>query len=124
MTKVLVEHYERELTDRLRAKIKQTNRMLLEDIHRKANPTTPFLDGDLRQLVIKTTAGLNGTITWTVPYAQYQERGRRRYQPYHEVKNYTTPGTGKEFAKKAVKKVMTDMPRIKKYLNFGSRYLP
>lgn len=121
---VIVEHYERELTDRLRAKIKQTNRMLLEDIHRTANPTTPYLDGDLRQLVTKTTAGLTGTITWTVPYAQYQERGRRRYPPLHIVKNYTTPGTGKGFAKKAVKKVMTNTPRIKRYLNFGSKYVP
>lgn len=121
---IIVEHYERELTDRLRTKVKQANRMLLEDIHRTANHTTPFLDGDLRQLVTKTTAGLRGTIVWTVPYAQYQERGRRRYPPYHEVKHYTTPGTSKGFAKRAVKKVMYDTRRLKRYINFGSTYRP
>lgn len=124
MSKVIVEHYERELLDRLRSKIKITNRLLLEDIHRTSRFRTPLKDGDLREQVSKTTYGLEGSIIWTVPYAQYQERGRRRYAPYHTVKNYSTPGTGKGFAKQAVKKVMKNTPKIARYLNFGSAYRP
>lgn len=37
----------------------------------------------------------------SVQYAAYQERGRRKNPPYHEVRHYTTPGTGAHFLRNA-----------------------
>lgn len=85
-------------------------RRILEAIHREANPLTPYKDNGLRSSVIKhLTDNYNGFITWKVPYAAAQEQGGRRDPRtgrYIEFKNYTTPGTGKEYAKRAMKKVM------------------
>lgn len=121
---VVVKHHEPELIARLNAKIAMCNRLLLEDIHRESQYKTPLKDGDLREQVTKTVnqTEKTGTITWTVPYASYQERGKR-FDGSHVVKNYTTPGTGKDFAKNAVKSVMTPQ-RLAKYLDFGSNYRP
>lgn len=107
MSRVVVEHEEDQARQRLRAKVMMANRMLVEDIHREANKTTPMLHSNLRRNVIKTVEGLNGVIEWQEPYASYQERGRRKNPPYHEVKHYTTPGTSAGFAKRAVEEVMT-----------------
>lgn len=123
MAEVIVKHYEANLTNRLTSKIRLANRMIIEDIHRESQYKTPFKDGDLREQVSKTTEGLSGIITWTVPYASYQERGMRA-DGSHVVKNYTTPGTGKDFAKNAVKEVLNDTQRLKRYLSFGSTYRP
>lgn len=119
---VKVEHYENNLSKRLNAKLMMCNRLLLEDIHRESQYKTPMRDGDLREQVTKTVEGKSGIITWTVPYAAYQERGKR-FDGSHIVRNYTTPGTGKDFAKNAVKSVVTPQ-RLSKYLDFGSAYRP
>lgn len=111
---VTVNHYEARLKDRMNAKLKMCNRLLLEDIHRESLKATPLKDGDLRELVTKIVDGKSGIITWTVPYASYQERGQR-YDGSHIVKHYTTPGTGKNFARNAVIKVVTP-ENIKRYL--------
>lgn len=112
-----VTHKERYLQQKLVNQISMANRLLLEDIHRESQPSTPFKGGDLREQVDKRVDGLEGTITWKVPYASYQERGKR-YDGSHVVRHYTTPGTGKNFAKKAVRKVVTP-EHISKYIGFG-----
>lgn len=112
---VKVEHYETRLKRRLQARIRLTNRRLLEDIHVASLPMTPFLTGDLRGQVYKTTTEYTGTITWTVPYAAYQERGMRK-DGSHVVKHYSKPNTNKHFAKRAVQKVVTNR-NIKKYMD-------
>lgn len=85
-------------------------RRMLEGIHREANPITPYKDNGLRSSVFKGMIDNNhGYITWRVPYAAAQEQGGRRDPrtgKYIEFQHYTTPGTGKEFAKQALEKVM------------------
>jgi hypothetical protein len=94
------------LMKRQRARIQITNRLLLEQIQAYANPITPMNKTvQLRNNVSKTIDGLSGIITWKVPYASYQNRGRR-YDGTHVVKHYTTAGTGKGFADTAVKIVV------------------
>lgn len=109
------------IINNLKARTKLANRMLLEDIHRESRFKTPMSkglpsDGDLREQVTKRVEGNSGIITWTVPYASYQERGMR-YDKSHVVRRYTTPGTGKEFAKKAVKKSL-ETKNLKRYFRF------
>ncbi|MCF0232586.1 MAG: hypothetical protein HUJ63_10070 [Enterococcus sp.] len=86
-------------------KVMITNRNLLEDIYKNSRNITPYKDGDLRQLVTRRVENGNGVIVWTVPYAQYQERGKR-WDGTHVVRHYTTPGTGKYFARTAVEQSM------------------
>lgn len=96
-------------------------RFLLDDIHSAANPITPLKDMGLRTSVYKTmgipeNGIVRGTIEWRVPYAQYQERGRRYNDPPYTVRHYTTPGTGKHFASRAVQKSLQQIP-----MYFGGR---
>lgn len=116
MSRVIVEHNEDASRRRLRANVIMANRMLIEDIHREANPTTPLRDNFLRRNVSKTVDGLNGIIEWHEPYASYQERGMR-YDGSHVVKHYTTPGTSAGFAKRAVEKVVTPT-NIRRYMGY------
>lgn len=123
MSKAVVKHNEDYLVNRLTSKIKLANRLILEDIHRESRFKTPMskglpTDGDLREQVSKTVEDLSGIIEWKVPYAQYQERGKRRDGSY-VVKRYTTPGTGKEFAKNAVQKVLNEKTLRKYFVNGG-----
>lgn len=111
---IIYKDYSTRVTARLRSIEAMVNRLLLEDIHRTANKTTPLKDGDLREQVSKLVDGKRGVITWKVPYASYQERGMR-YDGSHVVKNYTTPGTNKEFAKKAVEETITTKTLLRYY---------
>lgn len=85
-------------------------RRILEDIHREANDITPYKDNGLRSSVTKQMLDNNhGYISWNVPYAAAQEQGGRtdpRTGKYIEFQNYTTLGTGKEYAKTALDRVM------------------
>lgn len=92
-------------------------RLMLEDIHRNSNSITPMADTKyLRTGVRKRLVNNNeGFIEWMAPYAAYQERGKR-LDGSHVVKHYTTPGTGKEFANKSVKKTMSN---ARKFLRMG-----
>lgn len=111
---IVYNDYSARVMARLRSKESLINRLLLEDIHRAANKTTPLKDGDLREQVSKLVDGQRGIITWKVPYASYQERGMR-YDGSRVVKHYTTAGTDKEFAKKAVKDTITPRNLINYY---------
>ena len=88
-------------------------RMMLEDIHREAEPITPKrpapVGGALRTMVLKGLDGPHkGYIVWNAPYAEYQERGYTS----GPVTHYSTPGTHAHFAKEAVEKVI---PRSRDY---------
>lgn len=79
-------------------------RLMLEDIHREANPITPYRQGALRTMVLKQIVAPNhGRITWYAPYAEYQERGYTT----GPVTHYTTPGTHAHFAEESVEKVLS-----------------
>lgn len=101
---VKIEHRENNVITALKFKVAIANRLIIEDIHRTSLPKTPMKSSYLRRDVEKTVVPetYTGTIIWKVPYASYQEQGSRA-DGSHVVRNYTTSGTGKDFAKNAVK---------------------
>lgn len=117
--------YTDNIKQRMKARKIAAQRRILDDIYKESLPNTPKKKGWLRRLdgsekpdagreVDKTTG--RATITWSLPYASYQERGMR-YDGSHKVKHYTTPGTGPWFAKNAVEKVITPY-NLRKYYTF------
>ncbi len=71
-------------------------RLMTDQIVNIATPKTPKKTGELRRGVVKQVLGLKGIIKWGKNYAKYQET--------KQFRNYTTPGTGPDFALNAVKK--------------------
>lgn len=70
--------------------------------------TIPYLEGDLQEEVKAVRiSSLRHKVEVRKEYAAYQERGQR-LDGSRKVRNYTTPGTGKGFLKKAGKKVESD----------------
>ena len=112
---VTIQHNEEYIRQLTTQRISLANRLIIEDIHRTSLHNTPMLSSQLRRNVTKTVVPetYTGTIIWKVPYASYQERGSRA-DGSHVVKNYTTPGTGKDFAKNAVKKTLSDVSKFYK----------
>ena len=108
MGKCVVTHREREAYNRIRSRLGVAIRMIGEDVKKESMFNTPRLKGYLRDncKVLPQSGKPETHVIWQEPYAQYQERGMRA-DGSHVVKHYTTPGTGKEFAKNAVKKVVT-----------------
>jgi hypothetical protein len=88
-------------------------RSAAEEIVSISTPNTPEKSGRLRADVLKQVLGLKGKIEWRKNYAQYQERGSRA-DGSHVVRNYTTPGTGPNFAENAVKIVVAKTGLIAK----------
>lgn len=88
-------------------------RYALDEVYDEARPVTPKKEGNLSRDVLRQVLGLKGKIVWNKVYAQYQEKGMRRGGGY-VVKNYTTPGTGKHFARNSVIKVIAKTPSIMK----------
>lgn len=83
-------------------------RFLLDEVEKYSDPLTPKKEGPLRQSTLKTTAGSNqfirrGQIEWRKEYAAAQEAGTTRGFP---IRNYTTPGTGKDYALRGVIKAV------------------
>ena len=105
---VEVIHHEQAVSNRVKSRMMIALRLIGEDVKQESTFKTPKLHGYLRDncRVVPTSGKMETQIIWSEPYAQYQERGMR-YDGSHIVKHYTTPGTGKEFAKNAVKKVVT-----------------
>lgn len=112
---VTIQHNEEYIIQLTTQRISLANRLIIEDIHRTSLHNTPMLSSQLRRNVTKTVVPetYTGTIIWKVPYASYQERGSRADGSY-VVKHYTTPGTGKDFAKNAVKKTLSDVNKFYK----------
>src|SRR3990167_10115193 len=80
---------------------------MAQDIERAAKLKVPVKTGDL-QSSIKHYKTQRGTyrIEANKEYAAYQERGMRR-DGSHQVKRYTTPGTGKQWFKGAINKAIS-----------------
>ena len=76
----------------------------------------PMRNGDLRTIVTLTT----DSITYEVPYAEYQYKGERE-DGSHKVNNYTTPGTGPYWDKRMVSAEMSDI--IKEVQEYVRRQL-
>lgn len=65
---------------------------LVNQVHADSNRYAPFKAGDLRN---QSSIGMDGkSIHWNVPYA--------RPQYYNQYSNYTTPGTGPKWDRKAL----------------------
>ena len=77
----------------------------------------PKDNGDLRTIVDEQT----DSITYESPYARYQYYGVRE-DGTHEVKNYTTPGTGPYWDKRMVSAEMQDVTEeVQNYINRGGK---
>lgn len=106
MSKVVVNLNSNYVFDKLDQKVTVANRLILDAIQKESRKRTPLAEtGQLRGQVSKKVITNHAIITWQVPYASYQERGMR-YDGSHVIKHWTTPGTGPDFAKEAVAKVL------------------
>ena len=77
----------------------------------------PMDEGNLRSNVSIN----NDSITYESPYARYQYYGIRE-DGTHEVKNYTTPGTGPYWDKRMVSAEMQDVVKeVQDYVNHGGK---
>lgn len=112
---VTIQHNEEYIRQLTAQRISLANRLIIEDIHRTSLHNTPMLSSQLRRNVTKTVVPetYTGTIIWRQCYAAYQERGMRA-DGTHVVKNYTTPGTSKDFAKNAVKETLKHVEKFYK----------
>ena len=70
---------------------------------------TPKKTGALRRSIITQALGNRAQIAWRMPYAKAQEDGGHNGATY---KNYTTPGTGPHFARKAFYATTAQMPAL------------
>lgn len=95
---------------------------------------TPKRTGALRRSIITQALGNTAQIAWRMPYAKAQEAGGHiQRQPvkgvnsrtgqggtimpgYYRYRNYTTPGTGPNFATTAFKATTAQMPEIYRQL--------
>lgn len=79
-------------------------RHFADEVVNISTPNTPKKTGRLRMDVIKQVLGLKGKIKWGKGYAAYQEE--------KQFKNYTTAGTGPNFAKNAIKQAVGNVAKI------------
>ena len=88
-------------------------RLMADEVDKEARKITPYSGGiksqggksltgggHLRDSLQKQILGLKGKLVWNKVYAAPQEVGHAGGRVF---KNYTTPCTGKDYAKKAVK---------------------
>lgn len=89
---------------------------------------TPMKSGYLRRSIITQALGNTANISWRAPHAGAQNEGGHRVnakrvvnidgnfvtlQPgYYRYRNYTTPGTGPNFATKAFMATQDEMPAV------------
>jgi hypothetical protein len=83
----------------MRRKISLALRFIIEDVDKTSNPNTPKRKGDLRNQKLKQVLGMHASIAWVRSYAGIQET--------KQFRNYTTPGTGPNFARDAVEAVIS-----------------
>lgn len=89
-------------------------RMMAQDVVKTARPKTPYKSGDLSRSPVVRTQTLGATLTWDKDYAAAQEVGRTRGRP---IRKYSTAGTGKWFARNAIRSV------TEKSDNYFKRYI-
>jgi hypothetical protein len=74
---------------------------MAKDVLNLTKVKIPYKSGNLQGLITQKRLNLlHHQVRIDESYAAYQERGRR-YDGSRIVKKYTTPGTGKDFMKKA-----------------------
>lgn len=74
---------------------------------------TPKDSSTLRRSIITQALGSRAQIGWRAPYAGAQEAGGHNGVVYV---NYTTPGTGKNFARNAFRATTAQMPSVLRQL--------
>lgn len=79
-------------------------RFMTDEIVKNSTASTPKKTGRLRNDILKQVLGLKGRIIWGKNYAIYQEK--------KQYTNYTTPGTGPNFAENAVKNAVSLTSKI------------
>jgi len=86
-------------TDQVKGNIFQKASIFLREMADEminiSTPKTPKKTGRLRMDIVRSVLGLNGQVKWGKNYAARMEE--------HQFRNYTTPGTGKDYAKNAAK---------------------
>lgn len=104
--KVTIHDYTVNVGNNLTQKASIFIRLMADYIQEVADPNTPKRTGLLRKNVLKQTLGLKGKIMWNQDYAAKMEEV--------QFKNYTTPGTNKDFAKNAVHEGVQNTDKILK----------
>lgn len=92
-----------------RAMVQAALRTTAEKVQQYAKPVTPRKTGDLRRMVSVEMQPNRAIITWEKEYAAAQDVGTTRG---HQIRNYTTSGTGKGFSKHGVDKAAKDFPKL------------
>lgn len=96
-------------------------RMFMDEVEKHSDPITPKREGPLRQSTLKTVSGnqyiQRGTIKWLKEYAAAQEVGTTRG---FQIRNYTTPGTGKNYALRGTQKAMMNVGFVLRKAGFIS----
>lgn len=88
-------------------------RLFADDVMNQARSTTPMQMGNLRRDILRQISGLHGKISWVKEYASFQERGARK-DGSHRVRKYSTPGTGKGFAKRGIDGAVANIQKTMK----------
>lgn len=78
------------------------------DILTASTPRTPYKKGELRQNRRVIPTGNGADIHWGARHAGAQNAGGARGRTF---KNYTTPGTGKDFVLEGLRKVLPNLAR-------------
>ena len=93
----------------------QVQKFFTNTCYKHMDKYVPMDNGDLR-----TNVDIQpDSITYESPYARYQYYGVRE-DGTHEVKNYTTPGTGPYWDKRMVSAEMQDVVKeVQSYINRG-----
>jgi len=95
----------------------RVQRFFTNTCYKHMDKYVPMDTGDLRTIVDIQP----DSITYEVPYAKYQYYGVRE-DGTHQVKNYTTPGTGTYWDKRMVSAEMHDVVReVQDYINHGGK---
>ena len=81
-------------------------RTFAEQVVNDSEKKTPKREGNLRRDVLKQVLGLSGKIIWNKNYAAKMEE--------IQFRNYTTPGTGPNFAKNAIHNMLKNTLTIAK----------
>lgn len=80
------------------------------DILTESTPVTPYRKGELRQKRRVVPQAWGALIQWTARHAGAQNAGQARGRVF---RNYTTPGTGRNFVKYGLDKVL---PKLLEYM--------
>lgn len=100
----------KDYTPRVISEISQKSCIFLrtfsDDVVKNSTPKTPMRTGRLRMDIIKQVLGMSGKIIWGKNYASRMEE--------NQFQNYTTPGTGRDFAKNAIKESVYQTESIAK----------